>query len=377
MKIPFNKPYITGRETKYIENVINNNSFAGNGKFSKRCAKWLENTTGCLKAILTPSGTSALEMMIILAEIGPGDEVIMPSFTFSSTANAVVLRGGTPVFIDIRPDTLNIDEKLIEAAITPHTKAILPVHYAGVGCEMDAIIDIARRNKLLVLEDAAQGIMSYYRGKHLGSIGQMGILSFHETKNIHCGEGGALLINDPSLAERAEIVMEKGTDRSKFFRGEIDKYTWIDIGSSYLVNEITAAFLWAQLEEAESIIAKRLCAWNKYYSSLAQFESYGFFRCPQIPEAMRHNAHIFHIILTSCEERNRVMTLLNSNGVNAVFHYIPLDSAVAGVRFGKLGNILYDLPVTDNISPRLLRLPLWPEVPVEEVVLQLGIAFGG
>lgn len=375
MKIPFNKPYITGREIKYIQNVIESDRFAGNGEFSRRCAKWLEDTTGCRKAVLVPSGTAALEMMMVLAGIGPGDEVIMPSFTFSSTANAIVLRGATPVFIDIRSDTLNLDEKLIEAAITPHTKAILPVHYAGVGCEMDTITDIAKKHDLLVLEDAAQGILSYYKGKHLGSIGEMGILSFHETKNIHCGEGGALLINDPSLVERAEIVMEKGTNRSKFFRGEIDKYTWVDIGSSFLINEVTAAFLWAQFEEAESIVEKRLSAWNAYYSFFEQFETNGFFRRPQIPKEAHHNAHIFYILLKSCEERNRVMTSLNSSGVNTVFHYIPLDSAAAGVRFGRSDSKCDGLPVTKKISPRLLRLPLWPGVPVEQVASQLRIAF--
>ena len=375
MKIPFNKPYITGREIKYIQNVIESDRFAGNGEFSRRCAKWLEDTTGCRKAVLVPSGTAALEMMMVLAGIGPGDEVIMPSFTFSSTANAIVLRGATPVFIDIRSDTLNLDEKLIEAAITPHTKAILPVHYAGVGCEMDTITDIAKKHDLLVLEDAAQGILSYYKGKHLGSIGQMGILSFHETKNIHCGEGGALLINDPSLVERAEIVMEKGTNRSKFFRGEIDKYTWVDIGSSFLINEVTAAFLWAQFEEAESIIEKRLYSWDEYYLSLEHFETKEFFRRPQIPKETHHNAHIFYILLKSCEERNRVMTSLNSSGVNTVFHYIPLDSAAAGVRFGRSDSKCDGLPVTNKISPRLLRLPLWPGVPVEQVASQLRIAF--
>ncbi|MDY9920618.1 MAG: dTDP-4-amino-4,6-dideoxygalactose transaminase [Synergistota bacterium] len=375
MKIPFNKPYVTGREIEYIQDVIESDRFAGNGEFSKRCAKWLEDTTGCRKAVLVPSGTAALEMMMILAGIGPGDEVIMPSFTFSSTANAIVLRGATPVFIDIRPDTLNMDEKLIERSINPHTKAILPVHYAGVGCEMDAITAIAEKHDLLVLEDAAQGIMSYYKGKHLGSIGQMGILSFHETKNIHCGEGGALLINDPALVERAEIVMEKGTDRSRFFRGEIDKYSWVDVGSSYLINEITAAFLWAQLEEAENIVEKRLSAWNAYYSSLEQLEINGFLRRPLIPKEVRHNAHIFQILFINGEERDKVMALLNSNSVNAVFHYIPLDSATAGVRFGRTDNIIDDLPITSNVSSRLLRLPLWPKVPVEKVALQIRIAF--
>ena len=373
MKIPFNKPYVTGREIEYIQNVIESNRFAGNGEFSRRCAKWLEDTTGCRKAVLVPSGTAALEMMMILAGIGPGDEVIMPSFTFSSTANAIVLRGATPVFIDIRPDTLNLDEKLIEAAITPHTKAILPVHYAGVGCEMDTITDIAKKHDLLVLEDAAQGILSYYKGKHLGSIGQMGILSFHETKNIHCGEGGALLINDPSLVERAEIVMEKGTNRSKFFRGEIDKYTWVDVGSSYLVNEITAAFLWAQLEEAENIVERRLNAWNAYSAALEDLEKSGHLHRPVVPPQTRHNAHIFAPLFKSGDERNRVMDSLNAQGVNCVFHYIPLHSALAGTNHGRNGSPA--LPVTDDVSRRLLRLPLWPDVPVESVVRALQSIF--
>ena len=373
MKIPFNKPYITGREIKYIQNVIESDRFAGNGEFSRRCAKWLEDTTGCRKAVLVPSGTAALEMMMVLAGIGPGDEVIMPSFTFSSTANAIVLRGATPVFIDIRSDTLNLDEKLIEAAITSHTKAILPVHYAGVGCEMDTITDIAKKHDLLVLEDAAQGILSYYKGKHLGSIGQMGILSFHETKNIHCGEGGALLINDPSLVERAEIVMEKGTNRSKFFRGEIDKYTWVDVGSSYLVNEITAAFLWAQLEEAENIVERRLNAWNAYSAALEDLEKSGHLHRPVVPPQTRHNAHIFAPLFKSGDERNRVMDSLNAQGVNCVFHYIPLHSALAGTNHGRNGSPA--LPVTDDVSRRLLRLPLWPDVPVESVVRALQSIF--
>ena len=375
MKIPFNKPYVTGKEMEYIRQVIANGPFAGNGEFSRRCAKWLEETTGCCKAVLVPSGTAALEMMMILAGIGHGDEVIMPSFTFSSTANAVVLRGAVPVFIDIRPDTLNMDETLIESAITPKTKAILPVDYAGVGCEMDTIKTIAEKHGLLVLEDAAQGILSYYKGKHLGSIGQMGILSFHETKNIHCGEGGALLINDPALVEQAEIIMEKGTNRSKFFRGEIDKYTWVDIGSSYLINEITAAFLWSQLEEAHNIVEKRLSAWNEYYSSLEHLEADGFLRRPLLPKATRHNGHIFHVLFESGEERDRVMAFLNSNGVNTVFHYIPLHNAEAGIRFGRSANIRDDLPITSNVSPRLLRLPLWPDVPVEKVSSELRNAF--
>ena len=373
MKIPFNKPYVTGREMEYIRTVVENGRFAGNGEFSQKCARRLEEITGCGKAILVPSGTAALEMMMVLAGIGPGDEIIMPSFTFSSTANAVVLRGATPVFIDIRPDTLNMDESRIEAAITPRTRAILPVHYAGVGCEMDTIMSIAEKHGLLVLEDAAQCILSYYKHRHLGSLGQMGALSFHETKNIHCGEGGALLINDPAFVERAEIVMEKGTDRSKFFRGEIDKYTWVDVGSSYLVNEISAAFLWAQLEEAENIVERRLNAWNAYSVALEGLEKSGYLRRPVVPPQTRHNAHIFAPLFKSGDERDRVMDSLNAQGINCVFHYIPLHSSLAGTTHGRSGSPA--LPVTDDVSRRLLRLPLWADIPVEIVVRALRSIF--
>lgn len=371
MKIPFNKPYVTGKEMTYIQQVIDNNSFAGNGPFSRRCVQWVEETTGCQKAILVPSGTAALEMMMILAQIGPGDEVIMPSFTFSSTANAVVLRGATPVFIDIRPDTLNMDENLIEAAVTSRTKAILPVHYAGVGCEMDTIMRIAGKHHLLVLEDAAQGILSYYKQKHLGTLGQMGALSFHETKNIHCGEGGALLINDPAYIERAEIIMEKGTDRSKFFRGEVAKYTWVDLGSSYLINEMTAAFLWAQLEEAENIIERRLELWNKYHDSLAPLEVEGFFRRPVIPEAcIRHNGHIYYAIFRNNTARNTSLDFLKRNGIQAVFHYVPLHSSHSGIEHCKSQPAF--LPISDKISTQLLRLPLYIGVAVEEIARELS-----
>ncbi len=358
MKIPFNKPYVTGREMEYIRTVVEGGRFAGNGEFSQKCARRLEEITGCRKAILVPSGTAALEMMMVLAGIGPGDEVIMPSFTFSSTANAVVLRGATPVFIDIRPDTLNMDETLVEAAITPRTRAILPVHYAGVGCEMDTIMSIAEKHGLLVLEDAAQCILSYYKNRHIGSLGQMGALSFHETKNIHCGEGGALLINDPAFVERAEIVMEKGTDRSKFFRGEIDKYTWVDVGSSYLVNEITASFLWAQLEEAENIVRSRLDLWNQYHEALAPLEAAGLLRRPVVPEACaRHNAHIYYVLFNTAEERDATMSVLYEKGIKAVFHYVPLHSANAGKSLGTTFST--NLPVTTDLSCRLLRLPLF------------------
>ncbi len=368
LNIPFNKPYLTGKETEYIAQVFQTRSFAGNGKFSKKCAKWLEETTGCKKAILVPSGTAALEMMMLLANIGPGDEVIMPSFTFSSTANAVVLRGATPVFIDIRPDTLNMDENLIEDAITPKTKAILPVHYAGVACQMDSITAIAEKNGLLVLEDAAQGIMAYYKGHHLGTIGQMGALSFHETKNIQCGEGGALLINDPSFIERAEILMEKGTDRSKFFRGEVDKYTWVDIGSSYLINEITAAFLLAQLEEAEKITKKRVSLWNSYHENLESFEKKGYLKRPTIPPECSHNGHIFYVILEKEETRDRVLEKSGAQGINATFHYIPLENTKAGKRFTRTPSSKPQ--VSTYIANRLVRLPLYPDLNDQNLILQ-------
>lgn len=372
MKIPFNKPFITGNEINYMKQALESGRLAGNGEFSRRCAGWLEQTTGCRKAILVPSGTAALEMMMILANIGPGDEVIMPSFTFSSTANAVVLRGATPVFVDIRPDTLNLDESLIESAVTSRTKAILPVHYAGVGCDMDTILSIAERHGLLVLEDAAQCILSYYKGRHLGSLGQMGALSFHETKNIHCGEGGALLINDPAFVERAEIVMEKGTDRSKFFRGEIDKYTWVDVGSSYLVNEISAAFLWAQLEKAESIIERRRELWKCYHEALVPLETAGLLRRPIVPdECAPHNAHIYYILLNTPQARDELMPDLKSRGILAVFHYIPLDTALAGCTYAPDRD---PLPVTADLSARLLRLPLFVGLEAEPVIEALKLS---
>ena len=375
MRIPFNRPHVTGREMEYIRQVVEGGRFSGDGPFSRRCARRLEELTGARRAILVPSGTAALEMMMILADIGPGDEVIMPSFTFSSTANAVVLRGATPVFADIRPDTMNIDETLIEAAITPRTRAIVPVHYAGVACEMDAILDIAGRRGLLVLEDAAQCLMSSYRGRPLGGLGQMGALSFHETKNIHCGEGGALLVNDPSFAARAEIVMEKGTDRSRFFRGEVDKYTWVDVGSSFLVNEITAAFLWAQLEEAEGITARRLEAWEGYHEALAPLEREGLLRRPAVPADCRHNAHIYFILLNSPEERDSLMSRLKSRGILSVFHYVPLDTAAAGLARASASRP--PLSATADLSARLLRLPLFVGVDVEEVVSEIRLCLGG
>lgn len=356
MTIPFNKPYMTGKELAYIAEAHFNSMLAGDGPFTKRCHGWLEARTGAEKALLTHSCTAALEMAAILADIQPGDEVIMPSYTFVSTANVFVLRGGIPVFVDIRPDTLNIDETLIEAAITPRTRAIVPVHYAGVGCEMDTIMDIAARHNLLVIEDAAQGIMSSYKGRPLGSIGHMAALSFHETKNIISGEGGALLINDDRFVERAEIIREKGTNRSQFFRGQVDKYTWVDIGSSYLPSEIIAAFLWAQMEEAEDITQRRLETWDLYHQEFSQLEQSGGASRPVIPSDCRHNAHMYYLLMPNLEKRTSLIEQLKKAKVNAVFHYVPLHSSPAGLRYGRSSG---DLSVTNLVSDRLVRLPLW------------------
>ena len=354
--IPFNKPYMTGKELYYIAEAHFNNMLAGDGPFTKRCHLWLEKQTGCKKALLTHSCTAALEMAAILADTQPGDEIIMPSYTFVSTANAFVLRGGIPVFVDIHTDTLNIDEQLIEAAITPHTKAIVAVHYAGVACEMDTIMDIANRHNLLVIEDAAQGIMSTYKGKQLGSIGHMGCLSFHETKNVISGEGGALLINDERFEERAEIIREKGTNRSKFFRGQIDKYTWCDIGSSYLPGELIAAFLWAQLEDAESISAKRIISWERYNQLLEPLEEAGLLRCPIIPEGCKHNAHMYYVLLAPDIDRQKVIQELKQQSIDAVFHYVPLHSSPAGQRYGRTNG---ELAITNSLPECLIRLPLY------------------
>lgn len=356
LSIPFNKPYMTGRELWYIAQAHTNGHLAGDGMFTEKCHIWLEAHTGAYKALLTHSCTAALEMAAILADIQPGDEVIMPAYTFVSTANAFVLRGGIPVFVDIRLDTLNIDEMLIERAITSSTKAIVPVHYAGVACEMDTIMDIAQRHNLLVIEDAAQGIMSTYKGKPLGSIGHLGAYSFHETKNIISGEGGALLINDERFVERAEIIREKGTNRSQFFRGHVDKYTWVDIGSSYLPGEITAAFLWAQMEEAESITQRRLAIWDNYHIGLESIEGGGEIRRPFIPSECVHNAHMYYILLPDIECRTNLIAKLKEQDINAVFHYIPLHASPAGMDFSKTNE---ELSITNDIADRLLRLPLW------------------
>jgi dTDP-4-amino-4,6-dideoxygalactose transaminase len=347
---------------------------SGDGPFTKLCNTWLEEQTGCTKALLTNSCTAALDMAAILADISPGDEIIMPSFTFSSTANAFVLRGGVPVFVDIRSDTLNIDETKIEAAITPRTRVIVPVHYAGVGCEMDAIMAIADHHGLLVIEDAAQGIMSTYKGKPLGSIGHLGCLSFHETKNIIAGEGGALLVNDERFIDRAEIIREKGTNRSKFFRGQVDKYTWVDIGSSYLPGEIVAAFLWAQMEDVKKITQKRLAIWGEYRDALVGFEREGLVRLPVIPDDCEHNAHMFYVLFRDVEQRRQAIEFLEQQDVTAVFHYVPLHSSPAGLRLGRAHG---DMTVTESTSDRLLRLPLYYDMTAADTqsVIDAMVAF--
>ncbi len=373
MKVPFNKPYMTGKELFYIAEAHFNSMLAGDGPFTKKCHRWLEQETGAQKALLTHSCTAALEMAAILADIQPGDEVIMPSYTFVSTANAFVLRGGVPVFVDIRPDTLNIDETLIEAAITPRTKAIVPVHYAGVACEMDTIMDIARRHNLLVIEDAAQGVLSTYKGKTLGTIGHMGAYSFHETKNVISGEGGALLINDVRFIERAEIIREKGTNRSQFFRGQVDKYTWVDVGSSYLPGEVIAAFLWAQLEDSANITARRLAIWEQYHRGLHALERQGRLRRPIVPAECKQNAHMYYILLDSLEARTQLIEEMRRQNIFPVFHYVPLHSSPAGRKYGRTHG---ELPVTEDLSDRLLRLPMWTglEPQVDQV---LSVVFDG
>ena len=357
--IPFNKPYLTGKEIHYISEAHARGQLAGDGYFTKKCNAWLEEKTGCHKALLTHSCTAALEMAAILADIQPGDEVIMSSYTFVSTANAFVLRGGVPVFVDIREDTLNIDESLIEAAITPQTKAIVPVHYAGVACEMDTIMDIAHRHNLLVIEDAAQGVMASYKGRPLGSIGDLGCYSFHETKNIISGEGGALIINNPAFADCAEIIREKGTNRTEYDRGKVDKYTWVDIGSSYLPGDLTASILWAQMEEAESITRKRLCLWNYYHQSFKSLEDSGKCRRPIVSDASIHNAHIFYLLLPGIEERDCFIHEMKSKGVACVFHYVPLHSSPFYKRVFSSRSDGNELPNTSILSSCLVRLPLW------------------
>lgn len=353
--IPFNQPYLTGKEISYILEA-STHKLSGDGPFTKRCQQWLESQTECLKALLTHSCTAALEMSALLLNLQPGDEVIMPSYTFVSTANAFVLRGCIPVFVDIREDTLNLNEQLIEAAITAKTRAIVAVHYAGVACDMNAILKIANNYGLAVIEDAAQAIMSSYCEKPLGSIGHLGAYSFHETKNIISGEGGALLINDQSLVSRAEIIWEKGTNRKQFLKGEVDKYTWQEPGSSFLPGELTAAFLYAQLEEAERIIQKRISHWNYYHHLLEPLEMQEKLRRPIIPKEVQHNAHMYYVLLNPKVNRQHILTELGNDGIQATSHYVPLHSSPAGQRFGRSQK---SLPITDHYSKQLLRLPLW------------------
>lgn len=362
--IPFNVPPFTGKEYDYIKQSVDAHKICGDGQFTKKCNRWIEERTGVYKALLTTSGTHALEMAAHLCDFQPGDEVILPSYTFSSTANAFVNVGATLVFVDVRPDTMNIDEEKIEAAITERTKAICVVHYAGVSCEMNRIMEIARKHNIKVVEDAAQAVMSSYFDRELGSIGDFGCFSFHETKNYSMGEGGALLIRDAEYAERAEILREKGTDRSRFFRGEVDKYSWRDYGSSYLPSELNAAYLWAQLEMAEEINDRRLQVWNRYYEALKPLAEAGLMELPVVPEGCKHNAHMFYIKLKSLEERTNLMAYLRENGVYAVFHYVPLHSAAAGVKYGRFDG---EDEYTTKDSNRLLRLPLYYGITDEAV----------
>lgn len=362
--IVFNQAPFTGKEFGYIQKAIDNKKICGDGEFTQKCSEWLEEKTGASKVLLTTSCTHALEMAALLCDIKEGDEVIMPSYTFVSTADAFVLRGAKIVFVDIRPDTMNIDETKIEAAITDKTKVIVPVHYAGVACEMDTIMDIAKRHNLMVVEDAAQGLMSTYKGKSLGTIGDFGCISFHETKNYSMGEGGALYINDSKYIEDAEIIREKGTNRSKFFRGQIDKYTWVNAGSSYLPSDMNAAYLWAQLEIADEINNHRLELWNTYYEGLKSLEEKGLIELPKIPEGCEHNAHMFYIKTKDLEERTKIIKYLKNNEILAVFHYIPLHSAPAGEKFGIFSG---EDQYTTKESERLLRLPMYYGLDIETV----------
>lgn len=356
MNIPFNKPYLTGNELEYIQESIKSGEIVGNAKYTRKCEQLLKNRFNAKKVLLTNSCTDALEMASLLINLEPYDEVIVPSYTFVSTVNAFILHGAKPIFVDIRKDTLNIDETKIEAKITDKTKAIFPVHYAGVACEMDAIMDIAKRHDLFVVEDAAQGVYAKYNDRYLGTIGDLGTYSFHGTKNYTCGEGGAIVINNDDFIERAEIIREKGTNRSQFLRGEIDKYTWVDVGSSYLLSDILAAFLYAQLENLESVNKKRKKIFDFYYENLKDLEDAGKLRLPIIPENCEINYHLFYVLLPSEHDRNCLMDKLKNAGIQAVFHYIPLHSSPMGAKFGYKQD---DLPITENISGRLLRLPFY------------------
>jgi dTDP-4-amino-4,6-dideoxygalactose transaminase len=354
--IPYNRPPVEGKELTYLQEVISGRHFSGDGPFTKRCTSWLEENLKAKKALITHSCTAAMEMSAILCDLRAGDEVIMPSFTFSSTANAVVLRGAVPVFLDLRTDTMNLDEKIVEAAITPRTRAIFAVHYAGVACEMDTLLEIAQRRQLLLLEDAAQGMLSTYKGRPLGTIGHLGSLSFHETKNVVSGEGGALLINDARYDDRAEIIREKGTNRRQFLRGQVDKYTWVDLGSSYLPSEFITAVLFAQLEKARAITDERLGIWGRYHAAFADLETKGYVRRPTIPTECGHNGHIYYLLAGNLTERTDLIAHLKAQGIGAPFHYVPLHSTPAGRKYGRTHG---PMARTDSHADRLLRLPLW------------------
>jgi dTDP-4-amino-4,6-dideoxygalactose transaminase len=354
--IPFNVPCVTGKELEYISEAIIKRSFAGDGEFTKLCERLLEELTGCPKVLMTHSCTAALEMAALLLALGPGDEVIMPSYTFSSSANAFVLRGAVPVFVDIRENTLNLDERLIESAVTPRTRAVVAVHYAGVACEMDTILALAKRHGFKVVEDAAQGVMAGYKGRPLGTIGDLGAYSFHETKNIICGEGGSILVNDCEFASRAEIIREKGTDRSRYLRGEVDKYTWQDKGSSYAPADINAAFLLAQLQEAETITRERLRIWQQYNDLLEPLERDGVLLRPALPKECQHNAHMYYIILSPEIPRQHIMDEFRRRDIWSLTHYVPLHTANAGQKYGRIHG---ELAITQSVSERLIRLPLW------------------
>jgi dTDP-4-amino-4,6-dideoxygalactose transaminase len=364
LEIPFNRPFVTGRELEYVCEAVDDGHLSGNGRFAALCARWLGEEIGSASALMTPSCTAALEMSMLLADIGPHDEVIMPSFSFVSTANAVALRGGTPVFVDIRADTLNIDECLIEAAITPRTKAILVVHYAGVACEMRTIHGIAAAHGLRIIEDAAHGLLSTYEERPLGSLGDLATLSFHETKNVQTGEGGALLVNDPELMTRAEVIQEKGTNRTQFFRGQADRYTWVDLGSSYLMSEISAAFLWAQLQRAEWLTNERRKIWSRYQEGFAALDDVPEIRRPIVPPGRHHNGHLYYLLMRDRGQRDAVIDALADDGIHAVFHYVPLHSSPGGARYGRAHG---DLAITRDVSDRLVRLPMWIGLSPESV----------
>jgi dTDP-4-amino-4,6-dideoxygalactose transaminase len=362
--IPFNRPRLVGNEHAYIDQAMMHGKLSGNGEFARRCASFLEQRLSASRVLITPSCTAALEMAGILADLGPGDEVIVPSFTFVSTANAFALRGAVPVFVDSDPATLNIDPAAVAAAITPRTKAVVMVHYGGVACEVDRLVELVERHDLVLIEDAAHSLPAFWNSRPLGSIGHLSTFSFHETKNVHCGEGGALVINDPTLVERAEVVQEKGTDRSRFFRGEIDKYTWQDLGSSYLLSEVGAAFLWAQLERLDEITAGRCSTWERYHEAFAELEHAGVVRRPVVPPGCEHSGHLYYLLAQTPAARDLLIRQLEEDGVKSVFHYTPLHDSPAGRRLGRAEG---DIEIASSISSRLLRLPLWSGMGADRV----------